>query len=90
MDWGNYLVSTSDPNLLNDYLADFIGDPVVTINRVPKVGDHYMAVISVDCASVESVCDGCGRRQCPGCGSSVIVDLDAGTVLCVGCRRQGG
>ena len=88
MGWGNYLVSTSDPDLLDEYLADFLGDPVVTVDRVPKVDDRHLAVIGVDCASVELVCDGCGRQQCPGCGSSVIVDLDAGMTLCSVCREQ--
>ena len=36
MGWGNYLVKSSDRRLLDDYLADFIGDPVARLTGRPR------------------------------------------------------
>ena len=88
MGWGNYLVTTSDSSLLDEYLADFQDDPVVTVHRPAAVDGKHLAVISVDCASVRLVCDRCGRQQCPGCGSAVVVDLDTARTLCSPCRQD--
>ena len=66
MGWGNYLVTASKPNLLDEYLADFLGDSVIAVDRVPKVAERHLAVIGVHWASVELVCDGCGRQPCLG------------------------
>ena len=88
MGWGNYLVKSSDPNRLNQYLAEFTGDPIAAVHRIPAADGNHLAVIGVDCLTVELVCDGCGLQQCPGCGSSVIVDLDTDTTLCALCRKE--
>ena len=88
MGWGNYLVKSSDRRLLDDYLADFVDDPIATVHRPDFVDGHHLAVIGVDCLTVDLICDRCGRQQCPGCGSSVIVNLDIGTTLCSNCREQ--
>ena len=88
MGWGNYLVKSSDLNLLGDYLADFIDDPIATVHQPAAVERYHLAVIGVDCQTVDLVCDGCGRQQRPGCGSSVVVDLDVKTTLCISCREE--
>ena len=58
--------------------------------RAGFIDGQHLAVIGVDCLTVDLVCDRCGRQQCPGCGSAVIVDLDAGTTLCSNCRLVDG
>ena len=72
-------MKSSDRRLLDDYLADFVDHPIATVHRPDFVDGHHLAVIGVDCLTVDIMCDRCGRQQCPGCGSSVVVDLDAGT-----------
>ena len=88
MGWGNFLVTTAEAGVLDEYLTDFHDDPVVTVHRPAAVDGKHLAVIAVDCGSVRLVCDGCSCQQCPGCGSSVVVDLDTGMTLCSLCRNK--
>ena len=88
MGWGNFLVTTAEAGVLDEYLTDFHDDPVVTVHRPAAVDGKHLAVIGVDCVAVRLVCDECGRQQCPGCGSSVVVDLDTGMTLCSLCRKK--
>lgn len=84
MGWGNYLVTTSDPNLLDQYLAYFGDVPVVTVDR--RLSPTRSIVLGY--GLVLLVRDGCGHQQCAGRGPSLVVDLDSGTTLCANCRRE--